>query len=77
MHIFLYGTDLHVSVCRGLFRNQQNICGGASLRKLQKSFIVDVPMGSKYASGLTFIVEKVYRMSIFVLYSQRQLCQSH
>ena len=32
-------------------------------------------MGSKYASGITFKVEKVYRMSIFVLHSQRQLCQ--
>ena len=39
----------------------------------EKSFIVDVRMGSKYVSGITFTVEKVYRMSIFVLYSQRQL----
>ena len=26
-------------------------------------------MSSKYAFGITFIVEKVHRMSIFVLYS--------
>ena len=26
-------------------------------------------MSSKYASGITFIVEKVHRMSIFILYS--------
>ena len=43
------------------------------LRKSQKSFVVDV---SKYASGISFIVEKVCRMSMLVLYSQSQLCQS-
>ena len=54
-----YGTDVYVSVCRDVFRTQQNICGGDSLRKLQKSFIVDVRMGSKYVSGITFTVRKV------------------
>ena len=39
-----------------------------------RSFIVDVPMGSKFTSGITFTVEKVYKISIFVLYSQCQLC---
>ena len=43
------------------------------MRKLRKSFIVDVRMGFKYASGITFTAEEDYRMSIFVLYSQRQL----
>ena len=45
--------------------------------KLQKGFIVDVPMGSKYAFGITFTLEKVYRMSIFFWDSQCKLCQSH
>ena len=36
------GTDLYVNVCRGVFRAQSNIYGGASLRKSQKNFIVDV-----------------------------------
>ena len=45
------------------------------LRKPRKSFIADVHLGSKYVSGISFIVEKVYRMSILVLYSQSQLCQ--
>ena len=54
-----YGTDL--KVCRGVFRTQPNIYGGASLRKSQKSFIVDARLGSKYVSGIGFTVEKVYR----------------
>ena len=64
-----YGTDLYVSVWRGVLRSQQNICGAASLRKLQKSLIVDVWMGSNNVSSLTLTVEKVSRMSILVLYS--------
>ena len=51
-----YGKDLHVNVCRGVFRTQSNIHGGPSLQKSQESFIVDV----------CFTVEKVYRMSIFI-----------
>ena len=39
--------------------------------------IVDVRMGSNCTSVVTFTVEKVSRMSIFVLYSQRQFGQSH
>ena len=39
---------------------------GASLRKSQKAFIADVLFGCKYVSGISFIVEKVYRMSLFV-----------
>ena len=42
----------------------------------KKNFTVDIRMGSKYASGTNFAVEKICRMSIFVLYSQHQLCQS-
>ena len=61
-----YGTDLYVNVCRGVFRTQSNIYGGASSRKSQKSFAVDVRLGSKYASGIGFTVEKAYRMSIFI-----------
>ena len=38
----------------------------------KKSFIVDVRLSSKYFSGISFIVEKVCRMSILVLYSQSQ-----
>ena len=39
MHII---TDLYVNVCRGVFRTQLNIYGGAISRKSQKSFVVDV-----------------------------------
>ena len=67
-------TDLYVIVCRGAFRGQQNICGGGSLKILQKDFIIDVQMGSKYVSGITFTVEKVYRMSIVI---EKFLYQSH
>ena len=42
------------------------------MRKLQKRLIVDVRMGSNYTSGITSTAEKISRMSIFVLYSQRQ-----
>ena len=41
------GTDLHVNVCSGVFRNQSNIYGEDFLRKSQKTFIVDVRLGSK------------------------------
>ena len=64
-HVFnFYGTDLYVNVCRGIFRKQSNIYGGASLRKSRKFFIVDVLPGSKYTSGIGFTLEKVYKMSI-------------
>ena len=33
--------------------------------KITKSFIVDVLPVSKYASGISFTVEKVYTMSIY------------
>ena len=33
---------------------------------LKKSVIVDIRLGSKYASGIGFTVEKVYSMSIFI-----------
>ena len=52
-------TDIYVNVCRGIFTTWLNICGGTSLRKSQKSFIVNVQLGSKYTSGISFIVEKV------------------
>ena len=42
MHKNLYGTDLYLSVCRGVFRTQWNICGEASMKKLQESLIVHV-----------------------------------
>ena len=61
-----YGTDLYVNVCRGIFRTQSNIYGGASFQKSQKTFIVDIRLRSKYASGIGFTVEKVYRMSTFI-----------
>ena len=61
-----YGTELYVNVCRGIFRIQSNIYGGASLQILQESFIVDVRLGSIYASDIGFTVEKIYRMSIFI-----------
>ena len=32
----------------------------------KKSFIVDVQLGSKYASGISSAVGKVYRMSVFI-----------
>ena len=52
---------------------QSNIHGGASLRKSQESFIVDVRLGSKYTFGVGFKVEKVYKMSIFIWYGQSWL----
>ena len=61
-----YGTDLYVDVCRAAFRTQSNIYGGASLRKSQKSFIADFLFGSKYASAVSFSVEKIYRVSLFL-----------
>ena len=65
------GTDLYVNVCRGAFRAQSKIYGGASLQKSQKSFIVDVRLGSKYGSGTERFTEKVYRMSIFIWYRSK------
>ena len=61
---------LYINVCSGVFRTQSNIYGGASLQKSQESFIVDVWLGSKYASVIGFTLEKVYRMSIFIWYVQ-------
>ena len=61
-----YGTELYLSVCRGVLRTYYNICGGASLEKLQKSLIANVWMVSNYTSSIA--AEKVSRMSIFVLY---------
>ena len=52
MQYNFYGAELYVNVRRGVFRTKENICDGASLRKSQKSFIVDVQLGSNYASGL-------------------------
>ena len=59
-------TDLYVFVWRGIFRTQSNISHGASLQKSQKSFLADVRLGSKYAFGIGFTVEKVCRMSLFI-----------
>ena len=52
MQYNFYGAELYVNVRRGVFRTKENICDGASLRKSQKNFIVDVRLGSNYASGL-------------------------
>ena len=49
-----YGTEIYVNVCRSIFRTQEIIDGGAFLRKLQKNFIADVPLVSKYVSGIKF-----------------------
>ena len=68
-----YGTDLYVIVGRGVFKTHSNIYGGASLQKSQESFIVDVGLGSNYASGIGFTVENVHRMPIFILYGQNRL----
>ena len=54
------GLTFYVDVCRAAFRTQSNIYSGASLQKSQKSFIVDILLGSKSASAVSFIVEKVY-----------------
>ena len=62
----LYGTNLYVNACRVVFRTQSKIYRGDSLRKSQKIFIADVILGSKYASGISFTVEKVYSVSLFV-----------
>ena len=62
----IYGIDLDVNVCRGVFRTHSNIYVGASFQKSQESFIVDVRLVSKYASCIGFTVEKVYKMSMFI-----------
>ena len=58
-------TDLYADVCRAAFRTQSNIYSGASLQKSQKSSIIDILLGSKCASAVSFTVEKVYRVSPF------------
>ena len=73
MQYNFYGADPYVNVRRSVFRTQQNINDGASLWKSQKSFIVDVQQGSKYASGVSLTVGKVYRMSIFIEYRKSAL----
>ena len=43
--------------------------GGASLQESQESVIVDVRLGSKYASGIGFatkLYNRFFRMSIFI-----------
>ena len=54
------------------FRTHSSSYGGAPLQNLQESFIVDVRLGSKYASGIGFTIKKLYRMSIFIWYGQSQ-----
>ena len=66
MHIISIGLNLYIDVCRGVFRTQPNAYGGASLEKSQESFTVDFRLGSKYASGIGFTVEKIYRISVFI-----------
>ena len=68
----IWNTDLHVNACRSVFSTQLNIYVGAFLRKLQKNFVADVRLDSKYASGIGFTVENLYRMSIFIWYSQNR-----
>ena len=68
-----YGTDLHVNICRGVFRTYSNIYGGASLQKSQETFIVVFRLGSKYTSGIGFTIDKVCRISIFIWYDQDRL----
>ena len=46
------------------------------MRKPKKRFIVDVRLGSKYVSGISFTVEKVHRMSILVLQSKSTFSKS-
>ena len=43
------------------------------LWKSQESFIVDVKLGSTYASGIGSTVGKVYRMPIFIEYGKSTL----
>ena len=40
-----YVTDLRINAYRCVFRTQSNNYYGASLQKLQKSFIVDIRLG--------------------------------
>ena len=60
------GADPHGNVPRGVFRTQSNIYDGASVWKLQKSFIVDVQLRSKYAFGISSTIGKIYRMSMLI-----------
>ena len=71
-----YGTDLYVNVCRGVFRIQLKICGGASMQKSHKeSVIVDVPLVFKYASGIAFTLG-LQNVSIYLIWpkSTSKIC---
>ena len=54
-----YAYDFYgnVNVYRGIFRTQSDVYGAASLQKSHKKFIVDIRLGSKYATGKGFTVE--------------------
>ena len=43
------------------------------MQKSRESFVVDVCLNFKYAFGIGFTVENVYRMSVFIWYGQRRL----
>ena len=67
------GTELYVNICRGVFRTQSNIYGEASFKTSKKEHYCRCSDGSKYASGIGVTVEKAYRISIFIWYSQSRL----
>ena len=55
---------------RHIWNPVEHQCCKASLRKLQKSFILNVWPCSRYTSGVGFTVENVSKMLIFVWYYQ-------
>ena len=61
-----YWTDW--TVCKykqRRIRNPVEYLRWSFLEKIIKNFIADVPVGCKYLSGISFIVEKQYRISVF------------
>ena len=70
MQCNFYGADLQVNVHRGVFRTQWNIYDGNLCENHKKA---DVRLGSKYASGISSTVGKVYSMPIFIEYRKSTL----
>ena len=72
-----YWTELYINICRGVFRTQSNIYDYCLwwnfFAKITRKVHCRSSIGSKYASGIGFTVEEVYRISIFIWYGKSWL----
>ena len=59
MYIVSVGQYRCVNVCQGVFSTQSNIYS----ENHKKRFIVEVLLGSKYASGISLTVENVVKVN--------------